>query len=350
MNRLRFLGASIVTALLATSVQALEFGKPIVTTLATNSTKVSDSKKEIVLMNIMLTPREQAAFYSYQPKKMNMVQAMRSTLPPAVDLGMNNTPVLDQGRHGACVTFANTAAIDAIIGKGDYISQLCQLELGSYLQEKGYMSSGWNGSLGPWVLDQMMRFGIVNKENQKTKSCADVTEYPLLDYANEGKPISVKEYKRLSEDIQSKFYVNNLMNAIQRFDTKFSDRDQAEDVLINVKKALIKGNRLTFASFVVLTPYCSIGACASYHTAADTWALTKEIELPPYFSAGHEMVIIGYDDRAVAIDQEGTKHQGLLKLRNSWGEEAGDHGNYYMTYDYFKKFVVEVQEIAEIKN
>lgn len=67
-------------------------------------------------------------------------------LPDQVQLKMNKVPVLDQGRHGTCVTFAVTGAIDAVIGKGDYISQLCNLQLGSYLEQHGYGLSGWNGS------------------------------------------------------------------------------------------------------------------------------------------------------------------------------------------------------------
>ena len=67
-------------------------------------------------------------------------------LPKRILLGMNNVPVLDQGSHGTCVTFAITAAIDAALSKGDYISQLCQLELGTYLEPMGYSVSGWDGS------------------------------------------------------------------------------------------------------------------------------------------------------------------------------------------------------------
>ena len=32
--------------------------------------------------------------------------------------------------------------------------------------------------------------------------------------------------------------------------------------------------------------------------------------------AGHEMVIVGYDDNATAVDNTGKEHRGLLKLRN----------------------------------
>ena len=99
---------------------------------------------------------------------------------------MNGVPVLNQGRHGSCVTFAVTAAMDAVIGHGDYISQLCSLELGKSLEYNGYLPSGWDGSLGPIVLNQFSRFGVVSKNDQASKSCADVKEYPLADGKKHG--------------------------------------------------------------------------------------------------------------------------------------------------------------------
>ncbi|WBV63527.1 hypothetical protein PGH43_01250 [Legionella pneumophila 130b] len=67
-------------------------------------------------------------------KKPNTITTS-TALPSKVELGMNNVPVLNQGSFGTCVTFATTAAIDAALNKGDYISQLCQLQLGLYLEK-----------------------------------------------------------------------------------------------------------------------------------------------------------------------------------------------------------------------
>jgi C1A family cysteine protease len=43
---------------------------------------------------------------------------------------------------------------------------------------------------------------------------------------------------------------------------------------------------------------------------------------------GHEMIIIGYNDNAK-----------VLKLRNSWGPDRGDNGDFYMSYDYYQLMV-----------
>lgn len=345
-----FIGTSILAAFLTTSAQAFEFGKsirtPVVMTQSNTLLKgTSLPKKEVTVTTIKLTPKEQQTLFNYRPKKHTTMIGITSNIPHSIDLGMNNVPVLDQGIHGSCVTFAVTAALDALLGKGDYVSQLCNLELGSYLENQGYMLSGWEGSFGSWMYDQVMRFGIVSKENQRTKTCAGVSEYPTND-TNEGNPMSLAEFKQMSEDLSNDLYPVSHMNFFQRFDSNFEDTDQAEKVLRQVKESLAKGHRSTIGTILILPFDCSAGACASFHANQDTWALTKEIEEPPFSIGGHEMVIIGYDDKAVAIDKEGKKHQGLLILRNSWGNDVGDAGNYYMTYDYFKKFAGEIHEIV----
>src|SRR5262249_17171769 len=156
-----------------------------ITKPSAQSNSLTANKKQVVLMNFILSPKERQALFAYQPKK---TLTFNADLPSKVDLGMKNVPVLNQGAHGTCVTFAATAAIDAILeeNEGDYVSQLCSLELGKYLEKHGTYPSGWSGSFGPWVLDQLLRFGIVSKEDQKAKSCASVTEYPLYDYNDEG--------------------------------------------------------------------------------------------------------------------------------------------------------------------
>ncbi len=57
-----------------------------------------------------------------------------------------------------------------------------------------------------------------------------------------------------------------------------------------------------------------------------------------FLISGHVIVVISYDDYATAIDSDGKVHRGLLKLRNSWGSEIGDHGDFYMTYVYMRDF------------
>lgn len=96
-----------------------------------------------------------------------------------------------------------------------------------------------------------------------------------------------------------------------------------------------------------------VGALGSYHAHHDTWVLTPEIEddvNSGEIYAGHEMILIGYDDDATVTADDGTVNKGLLHLRNSWSEGAGDHGDYYMSYAHFKALTMEVQTITPATN
>ena len=53
------------------------------------------------------------------------------------------------------------------------------------------------------------------------------------------------------------------------------------------------------------------------------------------------------NDDAEAIDQQGKIHKGLFTLRNSWGSHAGDEGNYYVSYDYFKSWAFDLTKVIQ---
>lgn len=353
MKKQVFAAALAATAMLATPVYAYEFAKTIETPVDISSHGKSltsrSLQKNVTIVKVKLSDKELQALEYRTPVKSSKRSFMMSKLPAAIQLGMNGVPVLNQGRHGSCVTFADSAALDAALGKGDYISQLCSLELGTHLERNGYIPSGWDGSWGPLVLEQMMRFGIVSKDSQTTKSCASMNEYPVADKNNTGNEMSLAEHKTLSENITNKVYWTHLFSNDQVFDWKTDAPEKMAEVLANVKSAIVKGHRLTIGTFLILQSNCRAGACASYKASKDTWALSSGLETPPYEVGGHELVVTGYDDNAFAYDEFGGKHQGLLTLRNSWGADAGNNGDYYMSYDYFIKYVNEVQEIIPLK-
>lgn len=268
-----------------------------------------------------------------------------ATLPSNYLVGMNNTPVLDQGMHGSCVTFANAGAIDAVLAKGDYVSELCSLSLGSYLEkEDSSHYSGWDGSWGPIVLKQMFTYGIVSMDNQHHIGCAGVTEYPRND-ASTGNAMSTDDYKYLSESIRNTVQWRPILSS----DDAFSPRYASDYVLNRVKQTLAQDQRLTFGVGLDVR-LGSAGAVGSYKAYHDTWMLTAEIEYDAnndLIEAGHEMIIIGYDDDVVVTTLDGTENKGLLILRNSWGVHAGDRGNFYMSYAHFKALTDEVQIVKE---
>ncbi len=266
----------------------------------------------------------------------------------SVQLGMNQVPVLDQGQHGTCATFANAAALDAVLNQGDYISELCVLQLGNYLEKYGYGVSGWDGSMGPWVLNQMQSFGIVDKQTQLTRGCGGLTTYPSDSDEAPDSHLSLADYHALSDPtIDGRIAWSSVLDMFQ----VYVDDVDPDVILQEVIKALNAGDRLTFGVLLFDTELGTAGAVGKHRVKNDSWILTpkilKSIKNHGEYG-GHEMIITGYDDNAVAVDAKGNPHQGLLTLRNSWGSNVGDQGDFYMSYDYFKLLAIEVQRIRQV--
>jgi C1A family cysteine protease len=264
----------------------------------------------------------------------------------SIKLGMNNVPVLNQGMHGTCATFAVTGALDALMGKGDYISQVCHLTLGQYLSTHAYQLSGWDGAYADNVLSQVNTYGIINKDKEKTQGCAGLTQYPALDTTSPVNEMSVDAFHQLSEEA----------SGIQRYDVtkvldfyEFISREKTPaDVIKTIKSSLSKGDRLVFG--VIVTTADGVGTYGKYHQKEDSWVITPEVisAIKSDNYGGHAMIITGYDDNAVATDIHGKTHKGLFILRNSWGKNAGDEGNYYMSYDYMANLGYDITRIRKL--
>ena len=268
-------------------------------------------------------------------------------LPARIDLGMNGTPVLDQGAHGSCVTFAITGALDALIAKGDYISQLCSLELGDYLKQKGKIRySGWDGSTGPIVLNQLQEYGVVARRYQTEFGCAGVKRYPRSNEKNTGNPMSINEYSANALPLANFGRWESLID----INLAFTKNYNPTALLRDVKKHLREGNRITFGVLLDVDQG-HVGALGTHKKNFDTWVLTPEIirnAKTGKIRAGHQMIIIGYDDQALVPTQNGQTSKGVFILRNSWGKAVGGGGNYYMSYAYFKALCVEAQVIRPV--
>lgn len=321
---------------------------PLAETHSFKIAKPAPKTKEIALLRIELSDKARKIVNKRVLQALATPAALLKSTPLAsVQLGMNNVPVLDQGGHGTCVTFANTAAIDAALGQGDYVSQLCQLVLGQYLSNMAYSVSGWDGSLGPVVLNQMSLFGIVSKAQQTANGCGGLNQYPLYG-ANPLGEITLPEYHQMSEPIrEDEISWSSIMDIYQ---ATLEDTDMTQ-IMNKVKAVLREGDRVTYGVMLADTHLGVAGAIGTFKAANDTWILTpeiaKDLEKGVQLS-GHEMVITGFDDAATAVDAQGRSYHGLFTLRGSWGSNVGDQGDFYMSYDYFRALIIEAQRIRTL--
>lgn len=310
-------------------------------------TRAMPQTKTITLMNIKLSGTAQEHLLDREQAYTSSSYTSDLNLPRAKQLGMAGVPVLDQGSHGSCVTFATTAAIDAAVFKSDAISQLCQLELGAYLEKVGNNPSGWDGSFGHIVLNQMDTFGIITKDKQQSEGCAGLKDYPSASET----PTNMMTPEEFHQMIGATTAPHITWFPILHVNEALSIPVDSQRILNKVKEAIHSGDRVAFGSLLVDPEEGVAGAIGTYHQSLDTWVLTSHLRYDMEHTmnfAGHEMVITGYDDDAVAKDADGGQHKGLLTLRNSWGANIGDKGNFYMSYDYFKSLVIEAHQIRTV--
>lgn len=304
--------------------------------------------KNVAIVKVKLSKKAKNAIKGRKKHKKNKDNFNK--LPSSRQLMMNHVPVADQGVHGSCATFAVIGALNAIQGQSNY-SELCLLNLGKYLANTGYSYSGWDGQDPAAILFRTQEFGLITKDKQKAIGCGGETEYPTWRY-DDSSAITPEDYHAMSEPLES----SGLAQWTTLFEPNIwlTKETPMTEVLYRTKLALYHGNRIIISTLLPLMGE-GVGSDAKFHKDNDSWVLTGQIEQAiMLFSdvdaiwGAHAMIITGYDDNAIAIDNNGQKHKGLLTLRNSWGLEAGDNGNYYMSYDYFKMLVIQLNPLITL--
>ncbi|PJD92708.1 MAG: peptidase C1 [Legionella sp.] len=267
--------------------------------------------------------------------------------PSSIQLGMNGIPVFTQGQHGACVTFALAAAIDAALGQGQYTSPLCLLQLGQHLERMNGEPSGWNGANDLQIfLKRINNYGIISIENQQKYGCGGVHAYPEKEETPTSE-MTLKNYLQHSDMI----FKNKITWSVLWSNSLWSELFASNDPVQLTQQALSTGHRVVIATMLprIYAGKIPVGAIGTYQVSEDTWVLTPEIQQTIDMQTripGHAMIVTGYDNHVCATDRSNWQHCGLFTLRSSWGPNVGNGGDFYMSYDYFNTLAVEGIQIG----
>ncbi|MGL5742463.1 MAG: hypothetical protein ACRCXC_07905 [Legionella sp.] len=186
-------------------------------------------------------------------------------------------------------------------------------------------------------LSKLENYGIVIKNLQKNAGYDDSSQ----------NTINFEAYHRFSRDLMS---LNVVWIPLLDLYKALGERTNTEKKLSEIQSSLIKGNLVTVIFFVPQIDDNVLGTVGTHHAPNDSWLLSTKIERALMSGRAelffHSMIITGYDNEAITVDDEGQKHKGLLTLRSAWGKDAGVHGAFYMSYDYFRVLVLEAQQIV----
>jgi len=125
------------------------------------------------------------------------------------------------------------------------------------------------------------------------------------------------------ETLERQGYLNN---PIPGFSKLFTLNVSPEYKIEETKKCLADGDPVIIGIY----------APESFTYAKDLW--TPKNGEKPDPEQGHALCVIGYDDK---------KYGGAFEVMNSWGEEWGNGGFTWITYDTFGKWVVQAMVIKE---
>ena len=205
-------------------------------------------------------------------------------LPAQVDNRQFCSPIADQGQLGSCTAFSMAKGLREYLQRKNGEQQTDLSALWLYYNERAHMGkqyikqdSGANLSDGQWVLQNL--------------GCATEATDPYNIAKFTVKPSAAADASAAAWKIQ------NPVNLA---------------TLDDVKAALANGTPVAFG-FTVYESFENIGADGMM-------PMPKQGE---GVLGGHAVCAVGYDDA-----------KKVLIVRNSWGDSWGDHGYFYMPYDF----------------
>ena len=233
----------------------------------------------------------------------------RQEIHPVVEVLNTMTPVKNQGDRESCWIYAMLAAIETEhISQGDSVN-LSAAWLESHLKEEKQAPKSGRG-MGATALVLLQKYGVVGYDAMRKKDAPRPkavylygAEYTPQEFARS--VCAPGEYVALTSNADSAYGREIL---IDEPDNWLRQRflNVHIDTLLRRAERAVKGGH---------------GVC---------WE-----------SKGHAMAIVG-----LACDTTTQKRYFIMK--NSWGEEHGDHGLDYLSYGYFRQHTLAVCMTREV--
>ena len=317
--------------------------------------------------------QKEAAVKVHSSPGIEMSKALAAALVAPRAAAFGASAVLSQGDTNTGTTMAVLGAVSVLAGEDPtFFNPICNLNLGEYLASKGDAGtdesiaeflrgaglssypSGWRGSQTSVVLAQASAFGLIDSDYYAHHCEGGNLDSNAVDRSD----MAVDEFKRYSTLVKH-FLSSELL--CSNYDANEPDCQCAgsgkpceeASTLVASLKSLIDAQNLAVISTLVYEDLDNLGLSQSFYpfsADADTsipnvWALSDAVaacrkdgnhEGRACQLATHEMIVFGY------IDHPSDPDQGLLVLRNSWGDALGDKGNFYMTYGYAERLLTGV--------
>jgi len=235
-------------------------------------------------------------------------------LPVSFSLKQYVPEIGNQGNHGTCTAWSSTY----------YIASM------EYAIQAGITERSLITSL---AYDPYMTYvNIITEEENEEKSCEFGT-YPgdacerLMEYGAKRlimDPFSC-DSKSLTSNFSEETCVIDFTNYVRLFSMSYDwsgtarHVDSYDEVISSVCQSLVNKHPVLIG-MDVMKSFFNIGSDGLFDASNG-----EQVSV-----GGHAMAVVGYDD---------NKHGGCFTVVNSWGEEWGEDGFLYITYDDFYKYV-----------
>jgi C1A family cysteine protease len=224
----------------------------------------------------------------------------RNSLPSFVSLEKYAPKRLSQGQQGSCVGWASAYAARTILEAAATGQDPNSIPFSPSFLYNQIGSSDCNGSYVVEAMKSMMNVGALS-----------FNEFPYDEDHCDRQPT---EAERSSAQKYTMRGYNRL--------TKDDEKDELD--MIAIKQNLAQGAPVVIGM--------SVGGTFEEMNGKQSWIPNDRDYDDKDNFGGHALCVIGYDD---------NKDGGSFQIMNSWGEDFGDNGLFWMPYEHFEKFTNE---------